>query len=233
MHHSRSRFTRIYLVAGICLLAVATAAAKPAAAWFAELSSFRIGNYSVTQGSSATGVATLTSTTKSPIPTVAFTSSAPAVASVPATKAASSTGIATVSVTAVAPGCARITAAYGGRTRSADIVVHPVPGTTSFALTVPDQYVVLGGTSSGNIYKRLSVSGTSATGSEGTLTIERATIYLSSSNPSVAAVPRSVTQSGDNTSFSIKGAGDGCAIITARIGTQSIRKAVRVVDIGG
>jgi hypothetical protein len=42
-----------------------------------------------------------------------------------------------------------------------------------------------------------------------------------------------VTQVSSSTPFSILGVSDGCAIITAKLGTQSVSKTVRVVYIGG
>ncbi|HKY98603.1 MAG TPA: hypothetical protein VJL35_12155 [Gemmatimonadaceae bacterium] len=210
------------------------AAAKPAAAYFAVLSSFNIAQFSITAGNSASGKAVLTSTTKSPIPIVSFKSSNAAVAGVPTSKAADMYGNVNIPINGLSAGCATVTATYGGVVRSDDIIVHPAVTTTAFGFTVPDSYVPWPASIKGTLTKTLSLSSTpTPTGARGTLTIERAVWKLSSSNTAVARVPDSVEQVDQVTTFPIYGKADGCAFITAKLGTASITRAVKVIYIGG
>jgi hypothetical protein len=230
MHRFNSRPLRILSSAGLgCALALIVTGANAFTPILAELESFRIGSYSLTAGGSASGVATVTSVGKGAgTPIVSFSSSNTSVATVPASKVVSSEGIATVPVSAISAGCARITASFGGRTRIDDIVVHSAP-TASMSVTVPDRYLFVGPTVDGTINKRL----TTTVAADGSLTLQRATFSLRSSNPAVAAVPATVLQTSNSTTFHIRGAGEGCAVITVTTGTQSVSKAVKVVLIPG
>lgn len=201
--------------------------------YVAALSTFKIGAYSIVAGSAASGTVTLTGVGKGGVPVVTFSSSNSAVASVPASKAVSMYGTATVPVNGLKAGCARITASYGGNSRFDDIVVHPVSTTSGLSISVPEQYVLLGGTSQGSVTTALKLGDPTRPESGGTLTLQRASILLSSSNPAVAKVPSSVTQVTTSTSFPITGTGEGCAIITATVGSSSVSKTVRVIYVGG
>jgi hypothetical protein len=210
-----------------------SAVALVAAITFAELSDFSVSSYGVTAGSRTSAVATLTAMTKSPIPVVTFTSSNPSAVQVPLSKIASANGTVVIDVTAVAPGCAVVRASYGGHSRSDDVVVHPPATTSAFTMKVPDQVLPFPGLSEGTLTKSVSLSGSSDPGSGGTLTINRSVWSLSSSNTSVVTVPDSVTQVSTNTTFKIVGKGEGCATITARLGTLSVKKTVMTRYIGG
>ena len=199
---------------------------------FTELSNFSVASYGLTAGSKTSATATLISMPKSPIPVVAFTSSNASVAQVPLSKLASSNGTVVIDVTGVAPGCAQIKASYGGRNRIDDVVVHPAAATTAFTMKVPDQVLPYPGLSDGSLTKTVSLSSDSPVG-RGTLTINRAVWRLSSSNTSVVTVPDSVTQISTTTTFKISGKGEGCATITARLGTASVSKTVMTRYIGG
>jgi len=200
----------------------------------AELSNFSVAGYSMEAGSKTPATAMLTSMTKSPIPIVSFKSSNTAVAQVPLSKLASSNGTVVIDVTGVAPGCATITASYGGRSRIDDLVVHPAPQTTAFTMKVPDQIVIYPSVTDGVLTKTVSLSTSGdRTVSGGTLTINPVVWSLSSNNPSIVAVPESVTQVSTNTAFKMTAKGEGCAIITAKLGNQSVSKTVMTRYIGG
>jgi hypothetical protein len=200
---------------------------------FAELSSFSVAGYGVSQGSKVTATATLIDMPKSPIPVVSFTSSNSSVAQVPLSKIASSNGTVVIEVNAVSPGCAQIRASYGGRGRSDDIVVHPSSQATSFTMKVPDQVLPYPGAVDASLTKVLSLSAPDRTGPSGSLTLNRSVWSLSSSNTSVVTVPDSVPQTSTTTTFKIYGKGEGCATITAKLGNQSVSKTVMTRYIGG
>jgi hypothetical protein len=223
MYQVKPKFARVALIAAA---ATGLAAAKPMAAMLAELSGFSVPSYSITAGGTTSGTATVTLSKGTGVPSISFSSTNTAVATVPASKLTSN-GSAVVTVTGVGPGCAVIKATYGGATRSDRIVVHAAPGTTAFGFKVPNQNVPWPATAEGTLTKTVSLSGTNE------LTINRAVWSLSSSNPAIAEVPSSVTQVASTTTFPIKGKGDGCAIITAKLGTQSISRTVWVQYIGG
>ena len=222
------RCPRYAALAGFALIA-------GGATWYAELSSLTVSKFSITLGGTAVATATMTSLAKSPTPSVTFTSSNPSVATVTSPKLVSmTTGKATAEVRSVAPGCSRITAAYGGRAYTRDIVVHPVDNSSTLGVTVPDQYLIFPASNNpGTIDMTLPISGSTLPGTGDRLTINRTVFRLSSSNTQVATVPDSVVQTSSKTAFSITGKSDGCAIITVKAGTQSVSKAVRVIFIGG
>lgn len=201
---------------------------------FAELSDFSVASYGLSTGSKTSATATLTSMTKSPIPVVSFTSSNPSVAQVPLSRLASSTGMVVIDVTGVAPGCATIKASYGGRNRSDDVVVHPAATSTAFTMKVPDQVLPFPGLSDGSLTKTLSLSSPDRNSvTSGSLTLAPSVWRMSSSNTSIVTVPDSVIQVSTSTPFKITGKGEGCATITARLGTQSVSKTVMTRYIGG
>jgi len=198
-----------------------------------ELSDFSVASYGITAGSKTPATATLISMTKSPIPVVTFTSSNSSVAQVPLSKLASSTGTVVIEVTGIAPGCAQISASYGGRTRTDDVVVHPLAQSTSFTMKVPDQVLPYPGLSNGSLTKTLTLSTPDRTAPSGSITLSRPVWRLSSSNTSIVTVPDSVPQTYTTTNFKITGKGEGCATITAKLGTQSVSKTVMTRYIGG
>ncbi len=211
-----------------------SAAAAFVSVMAAELSNFSIASYGVTAGSKTSGIVTLISMTKSPVPVVTFTSSNPSAVQVPLSRLASANGTVVIDVTAVAPGCAQIKASYGGRSRTDDVVVHPVGSATSFTMKVPDQVLPFPGLSDGSLTRTLNLSEPTRSGVSGTLTpINRSVWSLSSSNKSIVTVPDSVVQVSTTTTFKITGKGEGCATITARLGTQSVSKTVMARYIGG
>ncbi len=213
-------------------LAGLSAFAAVTTAMFAELSDFSVASYGLSAGAKTPATATLTSMTKSPVPVVTFSSSNTSVAQVPLSRLASANGIVVIDVTAVAPGCALIKASYGGRVRTDDVVVHPLSQATSFTMKVPDQVLPYPGLSEGTLTKTLSLTTTGRVGS-GSLTLNRSVWSLSSSNTSIVTVPDSVTQISTTTTFKISGKGEGCAVITAKLGTQSVSKTVMTRYIGG
>jgi hypothetical protein len=99
-------------------------------------------------------------------------------------------------------------------------------------MKVPDQVLPYPGLADGSLTKTLSL-GSPDPSTGGTLTINRSVWRLSSSNTSVVRVPESVTQISTTTSFKITGKGEGCATITATLGTQSVSKTVMTRYIGG
>jgi hypothetical protein len=198
---------------------------------FTELSSFSVASYGLTAGSTTSATATLISLSRSPVPVIAFKSSNPSVAQVPLSKLAS-TGTVVIDVTAVAPGCAQITASYGGRARTDDVVVHPASTTTAFTMKVPDQVLPYPGLSDGTLTRTLTFTSPDRTTAPGTITVIPTYWKLSSSNTSIVTVPDSVKVSTSAT-FKIAGRGEGCATITARLGTASVSKTVMTRYIGG
>lgn len=208
-----------------------SAIAVLAVAAFTELSNFSVASYGLTAGSKTSATATLLSMPKSPMPSVAFKSSNTAVAQVPLSKLASSTGTVVIDVTGVAPGCAQITASYGGRTRTDDVVVHPTSATTAFTMKVPDQVLPFPGLSDATLTKTLTITSPDRTAA-GTVTTIPTAWKLSSSNTSIVTVPDSV-KALTSATFKITGKGEGCATITARLGTASVSKTVMTRYIGG
>ena len=197
---------------------------------FTELSNFSVAAYGLTAGATTSATATLTSLTRSPVPVVAFKSSNPSVAQVPLSKLASS-GTVVIDVSGVAPGCAQITASYGGRNRTDDVVVHPASTTTAFTMKVPDQVLPYPGVSDGTLTKTLTLSSPDRTAA-GTVTTIPTYWKLSSSNTSIVTVTDSV-KALTSATFKIAGRGEGCATITARLGTASVSKTVMTRYIGG
>ena len=218
--------------AGCAIVLVATGA-KSFTPAFAELDTFKINNHSTTVGSSVSGIATVVSLVRGVTPVVRFTSSNPAVATVPSLRTASPEGIASISVSGVSAGCATITASFNGRTRTDNIVVHSPSSGASFTMTVPDNNLAWPVNNKASLNMRMQGTGISAPGTETTITLKPATWTLTSSNTAVARVPATVTQTSSATPFTITGVGDGCAVITATTGSQSVSKTVRVVFVGG
>jgi hypothetical protein len=183
-----------------------------------QLESLTISSYSIASNGVTVGTAGFSQGANA-VESVALTSSNPAVASVPSSvPLIPPNDRVTFPVRGVAAGCTTIIAAHNSQSREKKIVVHPVNFTTTFSLAVPNQVVLLDGRSPGRV----------TTGAIGT-----ALVSLSSSNSRVATVPSSVETVRGSASFSIAGRHEGCAIISATIRGQTVRKTVQVVDIGG
>ena len=58
-------------------------------------------------------------------------------------------------------------------------------------------------------------------------------VSLSTSNPSIATVPASVRLQRGSAQFTIATRGEGCATITATLGSQIVRRTIHVVYTGG
>lgn len=183
-----------------------------------QISGLTITNYAVPLQGAAAGTITIDQASAVVVP-VSLSSSNTRVVGVPATipvQPRSTT--ATFVATGAGPGCAKVTATLGGRTRMQHVVVHPASTATTLTLNIPNQILPLGGTVASSVKV-----GPSALVSAS----------LSSSNPSVASVPPSVPLTRGSGSFGISARAEGCATITATAGGQTIRKTVQVVYIGG
>ena len=209
--HSRAAL----VLASVCLLA----AANPAVKYLTELNSFDLASSSITVGAITDGTAKLTSTTKIAGASVNFTSSNASVATVPSSKSVALNLTAVVPVSGVAPGCATVTASFNGKTRADYLIVQPAPRKTTFGLRIPQETIPWPVDTDATLSLPMSLT--------------PAVWTLTSSNPSVATVPASVTQTGDVTHFKISAKTDGCTVITAKLGLQSVSRVVHSVYIGG
>lgn len=152
----------------------------------ATLGSIDINPASVIGGDPSNGTVVLSSGAPEGGALISLSSSNPGVASVPATTTAPANSftagftIATAAVSATT--VVTITASYNGTTRSGNLTVNPVGSSTSTLtnLAVSPASVTGGSTAQGAVV--LSAAATTAT-----------TVAISSSTPSVAAVPASVT----------------------------------------
>jgi hypothetical protein len=162
-----------------------------------------------------------TVTFSNPVPTagaLTLTSSAPTVATVPATVAVA-VGVTSVTFTATSPtpaagavtvtGQTNITAAFGGQSVIAILVVAPPPALTG-QLQLSAASILVGGTSTGAV----ALNAPAPAGG--------AIVTLGSQSPTVATVPSSVTIAANATSgsFTITGVAPGSATITATLITQ-------------
>jgi len=236
MYQSRSKVVRFAVSVTIAAgLIAAGAGAKNYVAAFIRLHSFNISAYSILAGATTMGVVTLDSATSRSITPMTFRSSNTAVATVPASRTILGTSM-PVPVTAIAAGCVELTATLGSKSSTDVLVVQPAAKTASFTFTVSDPMVIYGYGRPASVQKPLSVGSTptrDATAS-GTLAPSLPYVALSSSNPAVASVPeRQALTALGRANFNVMGVSPGCAIITARIGTETLSKTVQVVDIGG
>ena len=167
------------------------------------------------------GQVSLTRTTPATF-SVALASSNPAVASVPPSVAVSAgQSSASFTIRAVATGCTIITASADNKSSVEPFVVQfpPQGDLTQFELGTPNQPLT---------------GGTSAQGSVRVGGRAGQTVALASSNPSVVAVPATVTTSiGGIAGFPIRAVGGGCATITATLGSLVYRRVIMVEDITG
>ena len=150
------------------------------------ISSLTLNPTSVVGGAqSSTGTVTLSGPAPTGGAVVSLSSSNPSVAAVPASvtvpAGASSASFAVTTAAVVAPTTVTISASYGGTSTAASLTVTP-PGVTLSSLTLSPTSVI-GGTQSST--GTVTLSGPAPTGG--------AVVSLSSSSPSVAAVPASVT----------------------------------------
>ncbi len=182
------------------------------------LDSLSISPENIYEGGTATATITLDAPAGSGGVTVSLSSSAPHVASAPATVVISSGSIAgTAIVTGVAPGSATITAAYGATSKSATVLVSLPPAEITSLTLVPINLN----------------AGSSATG---TVTLSRAVdggavVALASSNPDVASVPSTVSVP-DGTAvatFEVTGLREGVATVSATLGSSTKTATVTVL----
>jgi hypothetical protein len=234
--NSNSRSARIILSSGVAVaLIFAGTGASSYAAAAARLTHFNISAFSVLAGATTMAVVTLDSVTASSVTQVTFRSSNTAVATIPSSRSILGTSM-PVPVTAVAPGCVRITATLGARTSSDEIVVQPAAKTSSFTFSISDPMVILGAGRDATVNKPITLTTSptrDATVSGDLSSVTIPYVALGSSNPAIASVPERVTLTSGRATFKVKGVSPGCATITARIGTETLSKTVQVVDIGG
>ncbi|HEX6048668.1 MAG TPA: hypothetical protein VFZ21_05360 [Gemmatimonadaceae bacterium] len=198
--------------------ATALTAAAGAAYVAPQISGLTITSYAVPLHGAAAGSVTIDQASAGVV-VVSLSSSNTRVVGVPAgipvqPRATTATFVAT----GAGPGCAKVTAALGGRTRVRHVVVHPVSTATTLTLNIPNQILPLGGTIASSV--KLGPSAL-------------VSASLSSSNPAIASVPATVALTRGSGSFGISARAEGCATITATAGGQTIRKTVQVVYIGG
>jgi hypothetical protein len=217
MFYARNAVRRssvLALLAGIALSAIGAAKFVPMA-----LSQFSIAKYSIVSGQGTSATVKI-SPTSAAVQVIKFTSSNPAIASVPSAMPIQPGG-SQVTVPIIAGstgGCVSITATLGNQSWPRDLVVHPASGTTMLTLTVPDQILVLGATYSGKVTAGLMTG---------------IPVSLSSSDPAILTVPASSQTVRGIAPFNMVTKRDGCVTITATMRSQTVRKVVRVVDIGG
>jgi hypothetical protein len=212
----KSQLTRI--VATMTGLVFVCMVATAAVSLIFQLESLTISSHSIAADGVTVATAAFNKGANAVMP-VALTSSSPAVATVPSSvPVIPPNDRVTFPVRGVSPGCTAIIAAYKGRSREQKIVVHPTNSLAAFSFTVSDQPVILGGQAPAKVANA---------------GIGMPSVSLTSSNPRVASVPPSVELARGSVAFSISGLREGCAIISATIRGQTVRKTVRVVDIGG
>ena len=207
---------RVLVIGATCVIAIAGTAAYTAS----QITNLTISKYSVPVSGAAGGSVVIDQASMSVL-TVALTSSNPQVAHVPPSVPIQPQSVqAPFVVTGASPGCATITGKLGNTTRVRHFVVHPASTSTSLTLTVPDQFLILGAQSTSGVVGYNPAAATAAA-------------TLSSSNTSVVTVPPSVDIVRGRAPFTMLPRAEGCATITARIGSQTVSKTVQVVYIGG
>ncbi len=211
---SHPRFRRAAMVAAPMLLVVAGAPT-----FVTKIAGVRVPTYAIPLSGPAAGAVSIDQPSAGVI-VVSLSSSNPQVVSVPSNVPIQpgSTRAAFVAMGAGA-GCAKLTAKLGDDMRTEYVVVHPASSASTLAMTLPSQIMPLGGTIPS------SVSNGSGFGT--------ADVTLSSSNPAIATVPPSVRLMRGSASFGIATRAEGCATITATLGSQVVRRTIQVVYIGG
>ncbi|MDF2770727.1 MAG: hypothetical protein K0S86_220 [Geminicoccaceae bacterium] len=205
---------RIVAVGSATLLAAAVGAAYVAP----QISGLTITSYAVPLRGAAAGTITIDQASAGVV-VVSLSSSNTRVIGVPTSIPVQPRATtATFAATGAGPGCAKVTATLGGRTRVQQVVVHPASTATTLTLNIPNQILPLGGTIASSV--KLGPSALLSAS-------------LTSSNPSVASVPATVQLARGSGSFSISARAEGCATITATAAGQTVSKTVQVVYIGG
>jgi hypothetical protein len=153
--------------------------------------------------------------------TVALSQSGQGVITIPSTAAlAKGARGAPFTVRTVQTGCAMITASYAGRSRISHLVVQPDRALNDpMWLSTPDELLIAPQQQSATLTASIAPN---------------AVVTLTSSNPDVASVPASVTnRSGERMNFPIIGLKRGCTQIIATYRTFTVRRIVKVEEIGG
>jgi Beta-propeller repeat len=189
------------------------------------LSTFSTNPSTVEGGSQSSGTVVLSTSAPQEGAVIGLTSSHPAVASVPATVTAapfSFTGTFTINTSAVSVNTTvTITASYNGTTRTATLTVTPVGAPQGFLSNLVLDSPVTGGSSGQGVVVL------------GTFAQTASVVSLSSSNPSVASVPSTVTvQAGSQTAvFSVSTTAVSTSTtvnITATYNGSSLTRSVTV-----
>jgi hypothetical protein len=218
MTRSRQNRTRVAIVATCVAAVVLVGTGARTYSALTGLGNITLSSYTIGIGSAVGGTVTLR-TAAPATEVVALQSSNPQAVSVPSgVLIAPRSDRGTFVAFGRAPGCVKIVATHSGDVRTTWAVVQPVPTTTSYTMTVPGQVLGIGWNAPSSV-KSSSLFGTSR-------------VYLTSSTPAVATVPASVDMARGVASFTISTRSIGCALITGRIGTQTVSKIVQVIDIG-
>lgn len=149
------------------------------------------------------------------------------VAMVPAAvNAGPGTSSANFSVSGTSAGCAVIGATLGTVRKTATIYVHSA--SPQITLTTDKPAAMLPVTFRG------TVKITPPRGTTTTSTSLGTSVSLSSSNPSVASVPRTVLipRNSSSATFDIRGTGYGCVVISATFGTGTSRRTLMIFPDG-
>ena len=225
MRSDRSLKSRLaYVVASCALVGVATQPAFAFKAIRMALLSLDTSARSVVAGDPMTGQVRLDQPTVAAGAIVSLRSSNPVVATVQTSLVIGPfQDRASFGITARAAGCTEIIATHSASStsRKRQIVVHPWHANVPFTLTVPDAALLLGAAPTSG-----SISGVAPT-------LGSASVSLTSSNPSVVAVPATRSLVRGSATFSLTPVGQGCAKVTARVGTLVVSKMVQVIHIGG
>ena len=213
-HRAVRHSTKVTLVAAVALCAIGAAKFAPMA-----LSSFSIAKYSIVSGQGTSATVKI-SPASAGVQVVKFTSSNPAIASVPSAMPIQPGGtqVTVPIIGGSTGGCVSITATLGTQSWPRDLIVHPASAASTLSLTVPDQILPLGGTYAGKVTAGL---------------MNGIPISLTSSDPSILTVPASSTTVRGVASFNMATKGEGCVTITATMRSQTVKKIVRVFYIGG
>jgi hypothetical protein len=123
-------------------------------------------------------------------------------------------------LTTVQTGCAMITASYAGLSRIRHLVVQPDRALNDpMWLSTPDELLIAPQQQSATLTASIPPD---------------AIVTLTSSNPDVASVPASVrNRTGERMTFPITGRKRGCTQIVATYRTFTVRRIVKVEEIGG
>jgi len=217
MFHARRavRHSRMLAVlAGVALFATGAAKFAPMA-----LSGFSIAKYSILSGQGTSATVKI-SPASAAVQVIKFSSSNPAIASVPSAMPIQPGGsqVTVPIIGGSTGGCVSITATLGTQSWPRDLIVHPASAASTLSLTVPDQILILGGTYAGKVTAGLMTG---------------IPVSLTSSDPAIVTVPPSSETVRGIASFNMVTKREGCVTITATMRSQTVKKVVRVYDIGG